>query len=162
MLRYFLFSLLALAGLVAEAAPSRAQVFVRAPFVRVVVGPGVYARAPFVTYSNIWTPPVVVEPTPQAVEVLPSPQEMPEKSAPPAKVGKAMSLSEFAKSFQPRGGMHDVLLINPLTQAATPVRFSLPEGTPRRVIVDPQGVEFGYGLRHFVRIHFNADGVVVT
>ena len=134
----------------------------RAPFVRVVVGPGVYVRAPFVSYSNMWTPPVVVEPPSQAVESLPAPRVLPEKPAPPAKVGKAMSLNEFAKSFQPRGGMHDVLLINPLTQAATPVRFSLPEGTPRRVIVDPQGVEFGYGLRHFVRIHFNADGVVAT
>ena len=156
MLRYILFSLLALTGLVAEAAPSRAQIFVRAPFVRVVVGPGVYVRAPFVTYS------AVVEPTAQVVEILPPPQALPEKPAPPAKVGKALSLNEFAKSFQPRGGTHDVLLINPLTQAATPVHFSLPEGMPRRVIVDPQGVEFGYGLRHFVRIHFNTDGVVVT
>ena len=26
----------------------------------------------------------------------------------------------------------------------------------------PHGVEFVYGLRHFVRIRFNSDGVVVT
>ena len=156
MFRFVLFSLLAVACLFVEAARSQA------PFVRVHLGPSVYVRAPFVTYSNMWAPPAVVEPPVQAVEASPPPQELPEKPAPPAKVGKAMSLSEFAKSFQPRGGTHDLLLINPLTQAATPVRFSLPEGMPRRVIVDPQDVEFGYGLRHFVRIHFNADGVVVT
>lgn len=73
-----------------------------------------------------------------------------------------MTLSEFANTFQPRGGRHEVLLINPLTKKATTVRFSLPEGLPRRVVVDPQGVEFVYGLRHFVRIHFNADGPVIT
>jgi hypothetical protein len=73
-----------------------------------------------------------------------------------------MTLNQFAKTFEPRGGDDEVLLINPLTQAATPVRFSLPEGSPRRVFVDPQGVEFIYGLKHFVRIHFNSDGVVVT
>jgi hypothetical protein len=160
MCRFVPLTVLALVGLLVEAVPSQAQVFVRAPFVRVYVGPGVYVRAPFVTYSNMWTPPVVVEPPAQTVESLPPP--LLQKQAPSEKTGKAMSLDEFAKSFQPRGGMHDVVLINPLTQAATPVRFSLPEGMPRRVIVDPQGVEFAYGLRHFVRIHFNADGVVVT
>jgi hypothetical protein len=34
-----------------SAAPARAQIVVRAPFVDVRVGPGVYVRAPFVTVN---------------------------------------------------------------------------------------------------------------
>src|ERR1700730_8528593 len=166
MFRIFPVCFLALVGLCAGASPVQAQVFGRAPFVRVCVGRGVYVRAPFVTYSNGWVPagpPVVVEPQGQTVESLPPPQELPpQKVAPEKSAIRAMTLTEFANTFQPRGGNYEVLLINPVTKAAASVRFVLPEGTPRRVIVDPQGVEFVYSLRHFVRIHFNADGVVIT
>src|SRR5688500_396838 len=44
---------LASLGLLAFAAVADAQVYVRAPFVRVGVGPGVYVRAPFV---NLYVP----------------------------------------------------------------------------------------------------------
>jgi hypothetical protein len=42
------------------------------------------------------------------------------------------------------------------------VRFSLPEGTPRRVVVRENEIEFRYGLRQFVRIQFDEDGALVT
>ena len=163
MVRFTALSFLALATWFAGVSSSQAQVFIRAPFVRVYVGNGVYVRAPFVTYSSVPPgPPIIVEP-PQQVEPLPVPRELPKKSAPVEKDGrKAMTLDEFAKTFTGRAGLHNVLVVNPLTKAVTPVRFSLPDGMPRRVLVDPQGVEFVYGLRHFVRIHFNSDGVVVT
>ncbi len=158
MFRFITVGLLALVGLVAGASPGQGQVFVRAPFVRVFVGPGVNVRAPFVNVP----PSVMVEPT-QPVEPLPLPQKSPQPNAAPDKApSQAVTLGEFVKTFQPRGGNYDVLLINPLTKAATPVRSSLPDGMPRRVIADPQGVEFVYGVRHFVRIHFNSDGAVVT
>ena len=120
-------------------------------------------RAPVVAYSNLDAPPPTMVEPPAQVEQMPPPRELPQKK-PAGEQGasRAMTLTEFAKTFQPRGGMHEVPLINPLTQAVTPVRFSLPEGMPRRILVDPQGVEFVYGLRHFVRIRFNSDGVVVT
>jgi hypothetical protein len=42
------------------------------------------------------------------------------------------------------------------------VRFTLPEGTPTRVQLLPDGVEFTYGPRRFVRIQFDDDGAFVT
>src|SRR5947209_3809312 len=73
------------------ASVAEAQVFVRAPFVRVQVGGGVYVRAPFV---NLWVPPppfyyaqpniyvpamprVVESPAPQLLEPQPDPQQQP-------------------------------------------------------------------------------------
>jgi hypothetical protein len=94
---------------------------------------------------------------------LPAPNGIPEKSTPKTEKGiRAASLGEFASTFQARGGTHEVWLINPVTGAAARVRFSLPYGSPRRIVLDPQGVDFVYGRRHFVRIHFNSDGPVVT
>jgi hypothetical protein len=168
MVRFASICFLALVGVFVGESAGRAQVFVRAPFVRVYVGNGVYVRAPFFSYSNMWASPgpAVAEPgtTEEQLPPVMPPKKAPAQQQKPADKGtqKAMSLDEFAKTFQPRGGVHEVTLINPLTQAPTPVRFLLPEGMPRGVMVDPQGVEFRYGLRHFVRIHFNSDGVVVT
>src|SRR5438067_1039873 len=80
------------------ASTAEAQVFVRAPFVRVQVGGGVYVRAPFV---NLWVPPppvyyaprtiyvppmprVVESPAPQTSEPLPEPQPQPQPQPQPA------------------------------------------------------------------------------
>src|SRR5713101_2531742 len=96
MLRFITFGLLALVGLVAGASPGQGQVFVRAPFVKVFVGPGVNVRAPFV---NVWIPPgppsVLVEPT-QPVEPVPLPQKSPQpKAAPDKGPSEAVTLGEF-------------------------------------------------------------------
>ena len=48
------------------------------------------------------------------------------------------------------------------TNQPTTVRFCLPEGTPRRVIVKRDSIEFVYGLRQWVRIEFDRDGATVT
>src|SRR5438034_11360724 len=109
---------------------SQAQVFVRAPFVRVSVGDGVGVRAPFV---NLWIPPdgpvyyspygprviyvqpppppVVVQPMPPAPQPFPpAPQPLPKPpiadDAPPQPVqpGQAPTLEAFSKSFQPKAG----------------------------------------------------------
>src|SRR5437868_14812968 len=139
MLRLSAIGLLSLAGLMGLASPGNAQVFVRAPFVRVFVGgpggPGVGVRAPFV---NIWVPnryyyppsvmylpppppPVTQAPSaesqPSVPSVQPSPQSAP-RIAPEAEVPPAprstqdnpMTLDQFAKAFQPRAGNYDVTL----------------------------------------------------
>ena len=160
---------------------SQAQVFVRAPFVRVAVGGGVSVRAPFV---NLYVPesgpayyspfgprvvyvqpaPVIVQPMPPANEPFPAPPPQPiiEQVPPPVQQGQVPTLESFAKTFQPKAGSFEVTVLNPVTKQPQAVRFSLPEGQPRRVIVNRDSIEFVYGLRQFTRIEFDRDGVVVT
>lgn len=166
-------------------------VYVRAPFVRVwvpntrppvyyVPGPGVQVvpQAPpppvFVPANPAPLPapspaPANVPPAPvnQSEPTLPPPQQLvPGTSdvppAPQALQVRYPTLSEFARSFQARPGQYDVTLINPVTQQPVQVRFALPDGAPRRVIVDRDEIEFRYSLRQFVRIQFTSSGVIVV
>lgn len=206
MKRTLLLSTAVLLGLLGWTSVSEAQVFIRAPFVRIAVGDGVAVRAPFV---NLYVPPagpvyypapdpyyygrpifqtapppIIVpqqqpqpQPMPPAQEayVPPAPQPVPQPApvpvpqavdpnAPPTPLQpvQAMTIDAFAKSFQAKAGAYDVTLLNPITKQPTRVRFNLPEGTPRRVIVDRNEIEFFYGLRHFVRIEFDREGAIVT
>jgi hypothetical protein len=158
--------LLAVAGVLTTASAGRAQVFVRAPFVRVFVGPGVYVRAPFVNINIprpffMVPPPAYVVPEPKVAPKGPlNEEEIPD--APKSLVKNPLTLQAFAKSFQAREGSYQVKIINPVTKSPTTVRFSLPEGTPRRVTVRETEIEFFYGLRRFVRIQFDEDGALVT
>ena len=171
--------LIASLGMVSGA---QAQVWVRAPFVRVGVGDGVYVRAPFVnlwipggpTYSSIYgpvygpsviAPPSAVPAMPLASEGLPAPKQtvpFDNGAPPPIQLAKAPTLDGFSKTFQPKAGNYDVTIINPTTNQPTQVRFSLPEGMPRRVIVNRNSIEFVYALRTWVRIEFDRDGAMVT
>jgi hypothetical protein len=185
------------------ASASEAQVFIRAPFVRVAVGDGVAVRAPFV---NLWVPPdapyygpgpvfgprvvymqppgVVQQPQQQFQQqpqqpaqqfppapqpIVPQPPEPQPKppikdDAPPQPVQpvQAPTLEAFAKSFQPKAGTYEVTILNPVSKQPTPVRFILPDGAPRRTHVTRDSIEFVYGLRQWVRIEFDRDGVQVT
>jgi hypothetical protein len=165
----------------------QAQVYVRVPFVRVEVGGGgVAVRAPFV---NLFVPPgptyypgPVLVPGPMQLpgEFFPAPQPrlvpMPEPipapqpkfqvpddgPPPPVQQGPmAMTAEAFVKSFQPKAGSYEVTILNPITKQPTPVRFTLPEGTPKRVNVNRREIEFFYGPRNFVRIEFDRDGAQV-
>ena len=199
MKRSFLIGVAAVIGLLGVAATSHAQVFIRAPFVRVGVGvnDGVSVRAPFVNlyvpgdpqplYGPYYTPtgqiyysrtpiiygappPVIVAPMPPAKEFqppVPQPVPMPpikDDNAPPQPVQpvQAMTLEAFAKSFQPKAGSYELPLINPLTKQPTNVRFTLPEGTPKRIHTNRDSIEFVYGLCQWVRIEFDRDGAIVT
>jgi hypothetical protein len=73
-----------------------------------------------------------------------------------------LTIEQFAKSFQPKEGNYEVTLVNPVTNQPTTVRFTLPEGAPRRVNVSRNEIEFSYGLRRFVRIQFDRDGAEVV
>ena len=182
MYRTFALSVVTLAGLMLGTETARADLFVRVPFVRVEVGgPGVYVRAPFV---DLWVPhelPIYREvPAPGVQVVPPPPQVMPPASdlpmqpavpgqnnlvPPPLPVplqAAYPTLNDFARTFQPRAGHYDVTIVNPVTKQPTQVRFSLPEGSPRRVIVNRDEIEFRYGLLRFVRIQFDANGALIT
>jgi len=165
------FSLLAIAlALVnlTDSSIARADVSVRVPFVQVDVGgPGVYVRAPFVRIFVPSARPVYYVPANQPAiigEPLPAPKELREEAAPKeeSQPAKAMSLVDFARSFQATAGVHEATLINPITKESTVVRFTLPEGTPRRVRVGQNDIEFNYGVRRFVRIEFDNDGAQVV
>jgi hypothetical protein len=145
-------------------APVQAQVDIRAPLVRVQVGPGVAVRAPFV---NLYVPPeggVIFGPLgpPACLPPPPPPPVVDPNIPPPPPPNRAPTLDEFARSFQPKAGAYDVVLQNPLTQQPTNVHFTLPEGSPRRVIVHRREIEFFYAPRHFVRIEFDRDGAQVV
>ena len=171
----------------------QAQVFIRAPFVRVGVGNGVSVRAPFVNLyvpSNgpVYAPPyqiydpiygpILVPPPPTIVNTPPmppanhqftppAPQPLPkinDANAPPAPIEQAQAptIEAFSKSFQAKAGTYQVALLNPITKQPTTVRFTLPEGTPRRVHLTRDSIEFVYALRQWVRIEFDRDGATVT
>ena len=101
MKRILMTVVLALGSWVAVASVSHAQVFVRAPFVRVNVGPGVWVRAPFV---NLYVPsgPTYVVPSSSVVQSAPAPaaELLPQpgiavdpKAAPPVATAIAMSIA---------------------------------------------------------------------
>jgi hypothetical protein len=165
-------------------------VYVRAPFVRLYIpnnpptymvrpGPGVQivpapAAPPIFVPGN---PPAVMPPAAEApAPNLPQPQMVQPNIAPtppqpifqdkvqppqPLEV-RYPTLDEFARNFQAKAGQYDVTVINPVTQQPTQLKFTLPEGAPRRVIVDRDEIEFRYSLRQFVRIQFTNSGVVTT
>jgi hypothetical protein len=167
------------------AAVSQAQVFVRAPFVRVGVGDGVYVRAPFVNLyipgdpvppygpRVIYMPPPVViqqpapapqpfPPAPQPVQPAPKPTVKDDAPPQPVQPAQVPTLDSFAKTFQAKAGAYEVAILNPVSKQPTNVKFFLPEGTPRRIHVTRDSIEFVYGLRQWVRIEFDRDGATVT
>src|SRR5262245_5622457 len=100
----------AVAGLLTSASAAQAQVFVRAPFVRVQTGgPGTYVRAPFVSIFVPSREPVYVMPPPNG-EVLPKPRPLPDSDQPPQAVqpNHPPTLEQFAKTFQPKAGNYEL------------------------------------------------------
>jgi hypothetical protein len=162
-------ALAALTSLLGVTAAAQAGVFVRAPFVRVFVGDGpgsVVVSPPFVG-------PIVVErPAPPRV-IIGQPVEVPpvitqervivsEEKRPAAAVvvlNRAPTLDEFAKTFKPVAGKHEVVIQHPVTCEPVTVCFTLPEGCPKKVRVHPRQIDFDYGKAD-VAIRFIRDGRV--
>lgn len=160
--------------------------YVRAPFVRVWVpnsrptyvmpGPGVQVvPAPVAppVFVPVMPPPATFDPAPnlpqpqqvQPNNVPPLPQPFPDNVQPPPPApiqARYPTLDEFARTFQAKAGQHDVTVINPVNGQPTELKFALPEGSPRRVIVDRDEIEFRYSIRQFVRIQFTNNGAVTT
>ncbi len=158
MLRTISFGGLFVAGLLTWATAAQAQLFVKAPFTRVVVGNGVQVQTPFL---NLQTPPLPGPAVPTPIPLVPGP----EMEIPPAPsimpAVRPMTLGEFAAAFDPKPGSYEVVLINPVTCQPTCVRFCL-EKCVRRVIVKHDALVLRYGLCHAVRIDFTCHGAVVT
>lgn len=145
-----------LVGLLTLAVPARADVSVRAPFVRVHVGgPGVYVGVFGIPVAvvNRSQPPVYKKKVKRSREVLPAPQPV---------VGvdeKIPNLAEFLDGFQPRGGRHVVTVLHPTTKEPVTVSFRLPPGKPKEVRLLSRELEFDYGNRG-VDIRFLRNGRV--
>jgi hypothetical protein len=170
MRRYLLMGL----PLLALAAPARADVVVRAPYVEVRVGNPIVVRAPFVT---VVVPrrsvPVMAAPVRAPVPVAPG-EQLPIPSdatparpvpsvgaAPPPQVVRPLSVAEFARTFKavPKRASYEVVLAHPCTGEAVKVCFDLP-GCPRRIRASKTSLEFRYGLCKAVVVRFNRDGTV--
>ena len=183
MKRSSLCSIAALTATLAFAESAFADVYIRLPFVRVEVGGGVRVRVPFVNINVPGGTPVYVMPsaepapateTPQTEALSNAPKKTPAKKVqepaevkpddvPPVAQGlpEVLTPEQFTKSFQPKAGNYEVTMLNPVSNQATTVRFTLPEGTPRRVHVSRNQIEFDYGPRKYVRIRFDGDGAEV-
>jgi hypothetical protein len=163
-----------LAGLVvagALAAPARADVVVRAPFVRVEVGPVVSVWTPYFSIAVprrvVTRPAVLPAETPPPEPGAPPPVPMlpvPSSPVPPvgAPAARAMTVPEFASAFRPAPGpsTYEVVLTHPCTGCPVKVCFSLP-GCPKRVKVTKTTLTFRYGLlKKPVVVTFCRDGGV--
>jgi hypothetical protein len=157
-------ALLGLACLASGASVALGQIVIRAPFVRVEIGGGVSVRAPFVNLNTRRTYALPAAPAPVRERVpTPVPDPPPDDSSEPQPVvaPRPLTLSEFARSFKPQEGSYEIVLLNPVTNAPTSVRFSLPAGTPRGVQVLRRELAFDYGAGQWVRILFDRQGARV-
>jgi hypothetical protein len=134
---------LALLTVLAWASASQAGWLVRAPFVTVGGGPGVYVRAPFV---DVRVGPAV---GPVVVPVAP---------APPPVVVVAPTLEEFAASFRPAPGTYEVTIRHSRSGCPVTVCFTLPPGCPK-VCVSRHQLDFEYPCED-VRIRCQIFGKV--
>src|SRR5262245_2623144 len=113
--------LLAVAGLAFGPSATRADVVVRAPFVRLAVGAPAYPCAPIVAVRvpcllrvHVFRPVAVVRTvvvTPPPVVVAPAVPAMPPAvDTPPPVQAPPMTHQQFAGTFQPAAGSYEVVL----------------------------------------------------
>jgi hypothetical protein len=169
-------ALLAVAFLVGSAGLCRADFVFANRFVNVRVGPcGVEVCAPFVRVyvpRGIPVPPPAPVPVPQPmpriepVEKKPAaPPVPPQEQEPDLKLAKLASegqtIYDFATSFKPTPGPHEVTVIHPYTNRPVKLSFSLPEGSPTVQIKGTlrRCIDFAYGKSHR-EIWFYRDGRV--
>jgi hypothetical protein len=154
-------------GLIA-ATPAQSQIFVQTPWAAVRVGPPaptrVLVQTPWATIGVNLPPPaapagtssaapadLVYEPGAPPPVPLPIPVE--------SHTSRVPSLSEFAATFQAKPGHFEVLIAHPTTGKPVKVAFTLPDGSPRRVKVHRNQLEFDYRGKD-ISIRFLRDGEV--
>jgi hypothetical protein len=107
------------------------------------------------------TPPVVVLPSTDLTPVLPAPTpQTTGPGTPTPQVVRALTLPEFAASFRPLPGTHEVVFVHPATRALVKVRFTLPPGSPKAIRLQDRQVQFHYALGRNITLRFNPDGRV--
>jgi hypothetical protein len=140
---------------------ARADFEVRAPFVTVRIGQPTVIRAPFVRIVLPGRPTRLALP-PKRVEGPSCGVPLVGKSASREPTSKAMTVKEFAASFQPSraGGSYEVVLRHTFTGKPVAVRFDLPPGKPKKVTAGKRRLVFRYGPRSSVVVRFSRDGSV--
>jgi hypothetical protein len=150
---------------------------VRAPFVNVFVPKGMNCPAPvpMPRADPVENGPPVRGPEGVPLKIAPPvpPIPLPEREPEDKLVKQSVevpsikqsaevpSIYEFAASFKPTAGTHDVTVIHPYTNRPVKLSFSLPEGSPK---VQVKGalrrcIDFEYGKSHR-EIWFYRDGRV--
>jgi hypothetical protein len=114
-------------------------------------------------------PPIVSQPTPVErpqptpevpLPIGPAPSVVrPEKQTDALPGPAALTLNDFAATFQPTPGAHEVRIVHPYTKELVTVAFTLPEGAPKQVHVNRRQIDFDYGKRS-VSIRFRLKGSV--
>jgi hypothetical protein len=151
------------------AAPIRAEVIVRVPFVSLVAGtpgcvPVVHVRIPYFVDVQVRKAARVVPRRPASVLTTPIVQPARESVQPPppqlvVPAVQAVTLAELARTFKPAPGTYEVYLIHPGSKQPVQVVFTLPEGNPKKVKVRPRQLTFDYG-KHWVKIRLALRGKV--
>jgi hypothetical protein len=168
MRKHLVIGLAALTTLLGVTAAAHAGVFVRAPFVRVYVGDGpgsVVVSPPFIRPIIVDrpAPPPVIIGRPVDVPPVTTQERVIVQEQRPASivvaVNRAPTLDEFAKTFKPAAGKYEVVIQHPVTCEPVTVCFTLPEGCPKKVRVNPRQIDFDYGKTD-VTIRFVRDGRV--
>jgi hypothetical protein len=103
--------------------------------------------------------PPTVSTGPTFVPGEPPPVPLPIPVAVAAAENRVPTLSEFAATFNPKGGRYEVVIQHPATGQPVKISFSLPDGTPRRVKVHRRDLEFDYRGKE-VSIRFLRGGEV--
>src|SRR5262249_15444245 len=124
------------------AAPVRAEVIVRVPFVSLTVGPPgcvpvVHVRVPYFVDVQVRTATRVAARRPSPVLTPPVVQPAREGVQPPPPqpvlpAVQAVTLAELARTFKPAPGTYEVYLIHPGSKQPVQVVFTLPEGHPKK------------------------------
>jgi hypothetical protein len=84
------------------------------------------------------------------------PNTVPESRRPDAPL-RASTFETFVATFKPAPGTYEAILIHTHTNQPVKVTFTLPEGTPRRVLVNRHAIEWDYGQR-YVKVGFFPNG----
>jgi hypothetical protein len=180
MRRMTVLGLLAVASLASAAADARADIIIQVPFVTIRIGRNGSRHlliAPCQSSMPVSLPAADPQGTPLAPIPIAPPADPVPPVAPPGGTGRpsaptipvsipdprptvrALTLGEFASSFRPVPGPHEVVLVHPVTGAPVKVAFTLPPGSPRKVRVLRRQLDFVYP-RHNVAIRFPRDGSV--
>jgi hypothetical protein len=164
--------------------PCRADFELHVPCVSVRIGQPTVIRVPFVTITlpgtrvcrRVVCRPAPLPPPPQAAVLPGEPPPVPAESVPvrqvpsvpadvpppPTAASQAMTVKDFASTFkpQPQGGQYEVVLKHTFTGKPVKVSFTLPPGSPKRIVAGKLRLEFRYPRGKPVVVRFYRDGSV--
>jgi len=149
------------------AADARADVIIRGGPVLIRVGgpPVVVPVQRTIIQTEAPPPPVEVQPPPGVpLEIAPPAQPVPlPGSFVPVDPARPLTVKEFACSFQPTCGTHNVVVLHPFTRCPVNVCFTLPSGCARVKVKKcvRERIVFDFGRKEVEIVFLRKGGVRV-